>query len=108
MTTYKTPSAIEAPHPEEGEKEEIPIGVGTILGFLGTAISLFLALITMVLDGDYTVETLTAGTSAVVLLSVTIIGRMAQAYAIYSNVSGYLGELPTPPPVNPPPMRRRT
>jgi hypothetical protein len=85
----------------------IPVGLGTTLGALGTMILGVAALVSAVLGGDHTAETLGALASAAVVLVATIAGRFAQAYAIYRS----LPPLPSTPPVgttyqpSPPPER---
>jgi hypothetical protein len=69
----------------------ISIGLGTKLGALGTTILGVAALVSAVLGGDHTAETIGALASAAIVLVATIAGRFAQAYAIYRN-------LPASPP----------
>lgn len=61
----------------------IPVGLGTQLGTLGTVVLGFVALLTAVLHGDHSAETIAALLGAVTTLVTTIGGRMAQAAAIY-------------------------
>jgi hypothetical protein len=60
----------------------IPVGLATKLGVYSASVLGIVALITAVLNGDYTEETLMALAGAVITLVTTLIGRFAQAYAI--------------------------
>jgi hypothetical protein len=79
----------EAEPPADGGSA-IPVGLGTMLGAFGTTILGVAALVSAVLGGDHTAETVGALASAAIVLVATIAGRFAQAYAIYRNP-------PTPP-----------
>jgi hypothetical protein len=68
-------------------KVTIPSGLSTQLGVYGTSVMAIVALITAVLNGDHTLETLTALVTATILLSTTIYGRMRQAAAVYRDAS---------------------
>lgn len=63
----------------------IPVGLGTKLGTLGTALLAVVAAGTAVLNGDHTIETITALAGAVAVLVTTIEGRYRQAAAIYRS-----------------------
>lgn len=66
-------------------KVTIPIGLSTQLGVYGTSVMAIVALVTTVLDGDHTPETLVALATATILLATTIYGRMRQAAAVYRD-----------------------
>lgn len=63
----------------------IPVGLGTKLGLFGTTVLAVVALITAVLHGDHSLETLVALGGAVALLYKVIDGRYQQAAAIYRS-----------------------
>lgn len=63
----------------------IPIGLASKLGVYGTSVLAIVALVTAVLDGDHTPETLTALATATIVLATTIYGRMKQAAAMYRD-----------------------
>jgi hypothetical protein len=65
----------------------VPIGLSTQLGVYGTSVLAIVALVSAVLDGDHTLETLTALATATILLATTIYGRMKQASAVYHNAT---------------------
>jgi hypothetical protein len=67
-------------------KVTIPSGLATQLGVYGTSVMAIVALVTAVLDGDHTPETLIALVTATIILATTIYGRMKQAAAIYESV----------------------
>lgn len=60
----------------------VPVGIATKLGVYGTSVLAIVALVTAVLDGDHTPETLTALATATIVLATTIYGRMVQAAAL--------------------------
>lgn len=60
----------------------IPVGLATKLGVYGTSVLAIVGLVTAVLDGDHTPETLTALATATIVLATTIYGRMKQAAAM--------------------------
>ncbi len=62
----------------------IPVGLATKLGVYGASVTALLAIVSAILNGDHSVETLTAGATAAILLSTTIYGRMKQAAALIS------------------------
>lgn len=88
----------------------IPLGFASKLGVYSTAALSIVALVTAVLDGDHTPETLVALAAAVITLATTLWGRFMQAYAIYRDKPGLeslvqiagLINSPLPPPVTPP------
>lgn len=61
----------------------IPVGLGTKLGLFGTSVLAVIALVTAVLHGDHTFETLVSLAGAVALLYKVVDGRYQQAAAIY-------------------------
>lgn len=63
----------------------IPIGFATKLGVYGTSVLAIVALVTAVLNGDHTPETLTALATATIVLATTIYGRMKQAAAVFRD-----------------------
>lgn len=63
----------------------IPVGLATKLGVYGTSVLAIVALATAVMNGDHTVETLTALSTATIVLCTTIYGRMKQAAALLLN-----------------------
>ena len=63
----------------------VPVGLATKLGVYGTSVLAIVALVTAVLEGDYTPETLTALATASIVLATTIYGRMKQAAAVLQN-----------------------
>lgn len=63
----------------------IPIGFASKLGVYGTSVLAIVALVTAVLDGDHTPETLTALATATIVLATTIYGRMKQAAAMFRD-----------------------
>jgi hypothetical protein len=63
----------------------IPKGLATQLGVYGTAVLAIAALVSAVLNGDHTPETLTALATATIVLATTIYGRMKQAAAVYRD-----------------------
>src|SRR3954470_21450362 len=63
----------------------VPVGIATKLGVYGTSVLAIVALVTAVLDGDHTPETLTALATATIVLATTIYGRMVQAAALLRN-----------------------
>jgi len=71
-------------------KVAIPTGLSTQLGVYGTSAMAIVALVTAVLDGDHTPETLVALATATILLATTIYGRMRQAAAVYRDASSPL------------------
>jgi hypothetical protein len=94
----------------------IPLGFASKLGVYSAAVLAIAALVTAVLNGDHSAETLTALAGAVITLATTLAGRFAQAYAIYRD-SPSLGSLvqgvevmnrplePGPDPTVPPGLR---
>lgn len=60
----------------------IPIGFATKLGVYGTSVLAIVGMVTAVLDGDHTPETLVALVTATIVLATTIYGRMKQAAAL--------------------------
>ena len=94
----------------------IPAGLATRLGAIGTLTLGVVALVTAVINGDHTSETVTALAGAVATLVATIYGRMQQAAAIYRSdptPTGMLGaydamRAPVGPgdPLDPPPLAR--
>jgi len=101
------------PTPVTRSNFTIPIGFATKLGVYGTSVLAIVALVTAVLNGDHTPETLTALGTATVVLATTIYGRMKQAAAVYRDAPSPLqgaqdaiGVLNTPldpAPLDPPP-----
>ena len=63
----------------------IPVGLSTSLGVLGTMVLGVVGLVTAVLNGDHTSETITALVTATLVLATTIYGRMHQAAAVYRD-----------------------
>jgi ABC-type transport system involved in cytochrome bd biosynthesis fused ATPase/permease subunit len=68
----------------------IPSGLATQLGVFGTSAMAIVALVSAVLDGDHTPETLVALATATIILATTIYGRMKQAAAVYHNATSPL------------------
>jgi hypothetical protein len=68
----------------------VPTGLATKLGVYGTSVLAIVALVTAVLDGDHTPETLIALATATIVLSTTIYGRMKQAAALYRDAPNSL------------------
>lgn len=60
----------------------VPVGLATKLGVYGTSVLAIVALVSAVIDGDHTPETLTALATATIVLATTIYGRMKQAAAV--------------------------
>lgn len=90
----------------------IPVGFASKLGVYGTSILAIVALVTAVLDGDHTPETITALVTATIVLATTVYGRMKQAAAVYRDAPSPLqgisdavdvinAPLEPPPPVKP-------
>lgn len=93
------------------QKVAVPVGLSTMLGVFGTSVLSIIALITAVLDGDHTPETLTALATAVIVLATTIYGRMQQAAAIYRDapsplqgIQDAIGVVNAPLETDPPPI----
>ena len=81
MTTFAPPPE---PAPTAHDvRQGIPVGLATQLGGLGTLVLAVVALVTAVLNGDHTPETISALAGAVIILATTVIGRMNQAAAVY-------------------------
>lgn len=97
--------------PPEARIPSIPVGLATKLGVYSSSVLAIVALVTLVLDGDYTSETLTALAGAVITLATTLAGRFAQAYALLrsdQSLSGIISAVeginePLPPSLGAPP-----
>lgn len=61
----------------------IPVGLGTQVGLAATAVQWLVALVTALLAGDHSEETITALITGGVTLATVIAGRMIQAAAAY-------------------------
>lgn len=86
----------------------VPVGLATKLGVYGTSVLAIVALVTAVLDGDHTPETLTALGTAAVVLATTVYGRMVQAAALLRDAPSPLQGLQAATnvinaPLDPPP-----
>lgn len=68
----------------------VPTGLATKLGVYGTSVLAIVALVTAVLDGDHTPETITTLVTATIVLATTIYGRMKQAAAAYRDAPSSL------------------
>lgn len=64
----------------------VPVGLSTKIGGTVSAVMGLVAVLTAVLDGDHTTETIGALASAVVVLVTLMGGRYAQAAARFKNV----------------------
>lgn len=70
---------------DHGSTPHVSVGLGTQVG-LATAMAAFVGgIVSVLVDGDHTPETLTAFAVATVTLVTTLIGRFAQAYALAQN-----------------------
>jgi ABC-type transport system involved in cytochrome bd biosynthesis fused ATPase/permease subunit len=86
MTVYLSKEEVEEMMPDPNRDSfKVPIGPSTKMGVYGTSVLAVVALVTAVLDGDHTPETMTALFTATFLLATTIYGRMKQAAAVYHN-----------------------
>jgi hypothetical protein len=68
----------------------VPVGLATKMGVYGTSVLAIVALVTAVIDGDHTPETLTALATATIVLATTIYGRMVQAAAVFRDAQSPL------------------
>jgi hypothetical protein len=66
-------------------RSAVPVGLATKMGVYGTSVLAIVALVTAVIDGDHTPETLTALATATIVLATTIYGRMKQAASILQH-----------------------
>lgn len=63
----------------------VPVGLATKLGVYGASVLYIASLVTAVLNGDHTPETLTTLATATIVLATTIYGRMKQAAAVFQS-----------------------